>query len=95
MITRLYVKKYTVKEWGKFDTFKQEILCKKYQVILTDHKTKREKLAGVLSHINAKNVNKSIDKFQDITNKMDKGFKEWDKQKQKIGSKDYSFITGK
>lgn len=41
----------------------QEILLQKYDVILTDYKTKKEKLFGVLDKFNAKNINKGIDKF--------------------------------
>ena len=35
-----YTKHLTYKEWMKFDWFKQEILLRKYKIILTDHKEK-------------------------------------------------------
>ena len=48
-----YKKYFTVKEWKRFDTYAeringiditaQEIMCKKYDVILTDWKTSGEK----------------------------------------------------
>ena len=49
-----YLKKFTVKEWDKFDKIVdqedgepltgQEILLRKYKIILTDHQTRAEKL---------------------------------------------------
>lgn len=71
-------KYYTVKEWKKFDKYTddyiivdnekyyltmQEILCQKYDVRLTDHKTKKEKLFAVIDKFNAKNLNAGITKF--------------------------------
>lgn len=41
----------------------QEILLQKYDVILLDYKTKKEKIFAVLDKFNAKNINKGIDKF--------------------------------
>ncbi len=34
-----YIKKYSVKEWNRFDIDTQEILCTKYNVTLTDFLT--------------------------------------------------------
>ena len=49
MRTRKY---FTVREWNRFknnDYFDmQDMLCQKYDVILTDYKTKREKVFSVL-----------------------------------------------
>ena len=46
---------YTVKEWRKFksnDYFDmQDMLCQKYDIILTDYKTKREKLFSALKKL--------------------------------------------
>lgn len=41
----------------------QELLCLKYDVILTDYKTKKEKVMNIISKINIQNLNKGIDKF--------------------------------
>ena len=68
-----YQKFYTVKEWKRFDrvaerengndiTF-QEIMLKKYEIILTDYKTKKEKFFAVLDKVSAKNINNGITKF--------------------------------
>lgn len=69
----IYQKKYTVKEWKRFDKVAerengiditmQEILLKRYDVILTDYKTKKEKLFVVLDKFNFENLNKGITKF--------------------------------
>ena len=60
---------FTVKEWKKFYNI-QEVLCKKFDVILTDHKTNREQLVAILKNINLKNINKGIETF----NKMIQAF---------------------
>lgn len=58
-----YPKKYTMKEWNRFDIDMQEKLCERYNVFLTDHKTKKEKLFAVMDKFNAKNLNAGITKF--------------------------------
>jgi hypothetical protein len=76
------IKKYTVKEWKKLQNL-QEFLCKKYDVILTDHKTNKEQLVLILKNINLKNINKGIDTFnkiiQDFGGSMEKLTSEIDK----------------
>ena len=61
---------YTVKEWNKFksnDYFDmQELLCQKYDVILTDYKTKREKLFSALKKINLRNFDKGVSEFSKL-----------------------------
>ena len=37
-----YIKKYSVEEWNRFDIDIQEILCKKYNVTLTNFQTVEE-----------------------------------------------------
>ena len=55
---------YTVSEWKNFKKNSyfdmQELLCQKYDVILIDYKTKKQKIKSILSHINLKNLNKGI-----------------------------------
>ena len=63
------IKKYTVQEWKKFYNI-QEMLCEKYEIILTNHKTNKEQLVEILKNINLKNINKGIDTF----NKMIQAF---------------------
>ncbi len=71
-----YKKLFTVKEWSKFKKTKvkeidgikyyydmQELMCKKYDIVLTDYKTKREQIIIFLKKINMKNINKGIDAF--------------------------------
>ena len=61
---------YTVKEWSKFkgnDYFDmQDMLCQRYDVILTDHKTKREKVFSILKKINLTNLDKGITGFSKL-----------------------------
>ena len=76
------LKKYTVKEWRKLSNL-QETLCKKFDIILTDHKTKRQKIFSVIDGINLKNINKGIEVFnksiQSFGDSMDKLVTELDK----------------
>ena len=67
MRTRKY---FTVKEWNRFkskDPFDmQEMLCQKYDVILTDYKTKREKVFSALKKINLKNFDRGVTEFSKL-----------------------------
>ncbi len=54
---------FTVKAWKKIDIEKQMYLLRIYDVVLTDHKTRREKVIHILKKINKKNMNTGIDKF--------------------------------
>jgi D-lyxose ketol-isomerase len=58
-----YPKKFTCKAWNKFDLTQQDILCCRYDIILTDYKTKKEMVMKILKNFNIKNVNKGITKF--------------------------------
>ena len=82
---------YTVKEWNKFksnDYFDmQDMLCQKYDVILIDYQTKREKIFSLLKKINLKNLDKGITEFsklvQSFGGSMDQLTREIDSQKHK------------
>ena len=82
---------YTVKEWSKFkrnDYFDmQDMLCQRYDVILTDYQTKREKIFSVLKKINLKNLDKGITGFsklvQSFGGSMDQLTREIDSQTSK------------
>jgi hypothetical protein len=50
----------------------QEVICKKYVVILLDHQTRKEKTISLLNKINLKNFNKGIDTFNKSLNKFSK-----------------------
>ena len=58
-------KYYTVKQWRKFYKI-QEVLCKKYEIILTDHTTKKEQVISILKQINLKNMDKGISTFNKL-----------------------------
>ena len=82
---------YTVKEWNKFksnDYFDmQDMLCQKYDIILTDYKTKSEKIFSFLKKINLKNLDKGITGFsklvQSFGGSMDQLTREIDSQTSK------------
>jgi hypothetical protein len=82
---------YTVKEWNKFksnDYFDmQELLCQKYDIILTDYKTKSEKIFSFLKKINLKNLDKGVTEFsklvQSFGGSMDQLTREIDSQTSK------------
>lgn len=58
-----YPKKFTWKGFMKFDWEKQEILCKRYNIILTDYTTKQEKVKKILNKFTVTNINLGITKF--------------------------------
>ena len=99
MRTRKY---FTVKEWKRFkskDSFDmQEMICQKYDVILTDYKTKREKVFSVLKKINLKNFDRRVTEFsklvQSFGGSMDQLTRELDSQKSK-DSDNMDLIWGK
>jgi len=67
MRTRKY---FTVKEWNRFkskDSFDMQVmLCQKYDVILTDYKTKREKVFSALKKINLGNFDRGVTEFSKL-----------------------------
>ena len=74
------VRKYfTVKEWQRFNTNNysdmQELLCQKYDVILSDYRTKKQKIFSLLQKINLKSFDKGVSEFsklvQSFGNSMD------------------------
>jgi hypothetical protein len=63
---------FTVRQWDRFSWSMQEAICKRYSVILTDHKTSREKAMLFLDKINLKNFNKGVDAFGKSVNQFSK-----------------------
>ena len=84
-------KYFTTKQWQRFksnDYFDmQEMLCEKYDIILTDYKTRRQRIISLLSHINLKNLDKGITGFsklvQSFGGSMDQLTREIDSQTSK------------
>ena len=72
MKPKLYM---TVKAWNRFGYEYQKHLMIKFDVILTDHKTRREKIISVLRKFNNKNLDLGIKKFnhtiEDFERSMD------------------------
>jgi len=73
------------------------MLCQKYDVILTDYKTKREKVFSALKKINLKNFDKGVTEFSKLVqlfgSSMEQLTREIDSPKQK-GSR-YKKTTSK
>ena len=82
-------KQYTVKQWRRFKKTKvteidgvkhhidlQELLCKKYEIILTDYKTKWERIKSILKKINSKNIDKGINVINMAINEFGKAVDE-------------------
>ena len=61
---------YTVNQWSCFKNNNyfdmQEMLCQRYDVILTDYKTKKQRIISILSHINLKNLDKGVTQFNKL-----------------------------
>ena len=67
-----YTKHLTVKAWDKFDHIvdqengepltAQEILLRKYKIILTDHRTRKDKFNDLFDKIFKADINKTLDK---------------------------------
>ena len=81
----------------------QEILLQKYDVTLTDYKTKKEKLFQVIDKFSVDNLNKGIDKFNRGVEQFSKVIGEPKKQtkvkrktkRKKLKEDDYTFLTNR
>ena len=62
---------FTVKEGNRF-SWNLQVLCKKYDIILPDYKTRKEKIILLLNKINMKNFNKGMNTFNKSLNKFSK-----------------------
>ena len=96
------VRKYfTVKEWQRFNTNNysdmQELLCQKYDVILSDYRTKKQKIFSLLQKINLKSFDKGVSEFsklvQSFGNSMDQFTAEMDNKKTS-DKKNLEYILG-
>lgn len=100
-ITRLYTKRYTMKEWNRFPWVKQEILCRKYNIIITDWIPKHQRIINKVNHILDKTT-KGVNKFSKSLEKFDmSNFKIFDGVSQKtynnlagMPSREYSSLLG-
>jgi len=82
---------YTIKQWQRFKSNEyfdmQEILCQRYDIVLTDYKTRKEKIISVLKKFNQKNFDKSMIQFNNFMknfgNSMDQLTREADSSQRK------------
>ena len=63
--TKHYVKRFTTKAWNKFSEGKKQILTNRYEVILTDHLTRRERVRKNIKGANLKNFTKNVKRFDE------------------------------
>ena len=56
-------KRFTMKGFNKFDHVQKQLLCERYDIILVDYMTKKEKTIKILKKFNLKNLNRGIAKF--------------------------------
>lgn len=76
--TQKFVKKFTTKEFKKFSPDAQQILTNRYSVIITDHKTKGEKLKKFGKNVKGITLTSSLDKIDRGAKKFDRGMKSFD-----------------
>lgn len=64
--SRFIVKKYTTKEWKRFSPNIQAELSRRYTVVLTDYKTRQEKIKNMKSKFKAglKTMDSKISKME-------------------------------
>ena len=58
-----YKRKMPWKAFKKFGWTKGQVLCEKYDLIITDHETKSEKALRIAKKFNMTNLNKGINKI--------------------------------
>ena len=81
---------FTAKVWNRFKPEIQEQLCKKYEITLTNHYTKREKVTKILNSIDitspqgAKNFESAMKKLDSGFQKLDSGLAKFDKAMAKM-----------
>lgn len=89
-----YKKELTCKEWARFDRVwervdgieitGQEIICQRYEIILTDYQTKGEKARGILSKFNMANLDKGLKILDKGLNEFDKKMDSFDRKMEKL-----------
>lgn len=80
--------RFTQKQWNRFDLIAQQILIRKYEVIITDHKTMNEKVVSFLTKIDISSpqgkknldsgimkIHKYLDSFDDAMDSLSDGFR--------------------
>ncbi len=71
------VLRLTQKQWNRFDLEKQEVLTKRYHVIISDYKTKRQRIMAILDKVDItrpqgkRNLERGIKKFNDSVDAFD------------------------
>jgi len=84
---------YTVKEWNKFIYVIQSELLEQYEIILTDHKTRKEKILNIFKR--SEKGKERREKIKLIAHKINKGINKFSKGMNEIhlqpGAGDKSF----
>lgn len=84
---------YTQKQWNRLDDEIKENITKQYDVILTNHKTRRERLQEIIDVIDItmprgrKKLNSGIDRFNGIMDDFSDAMDRLSKDMSQIGPK--------
>ena len=85
-VTKKYPKSYTIKEWKRFSPDIQQELTNRYNVTISDYKTRGQKAKGIAKSFNKKNIvkagrktNAGVMKFSNTMNSIDRGLREFDR----------------
>lgn len=65
-----YPKRFSWKAFKKFGYVKGQVLSEKYDIILTDYRTRNEKIKDILAKFNQKNFDKGMKKFNKVVKKI-------------------------
>lgn len=71
--------RFTVRAWKRFSPDAQQTLLKKFDVILIDYMTRKEKTIKILKKFNARNLNRGIAKFNRGVDGFHNALNEFDK----------------
>jgi hypothetical protein len=85
-------KSYTQKEWSRFGDNQKDILTNRYEVTLSNHQTRNEKIKSTAKKINMKNFDKGMAKFDGAQKQF---WSEWDKGMGNSGMKKGSIYPKK
>ena len=82
-VTRKTKKSYTQKEWGRFGDNQKQVITQRYNVTISDHQTRNEKIKKAAKKINVDNLKKGIDKFDSGMDQFDKSMKDFNRSVKK------------
>lgn len=93
-VTSKYPKTYTAKEWKRFSPDIQQELTNRYDVTISDYKTRNQKIRGIVTKKNVKNtaqktvkgarrIDRGLRSFDRTISSIDAAFRDFDVPKRK------------